>query len=126
MAIVGILVPTLAFPYALNMWFLSPILTASSSSSLNGSIQLKKTIIEGKVEQFHFVSNVPFLSMNSTVPSPSKKVRTRGRNSESKRRRKKVKVNDEAKVVPPPPRDPIPPRLQVKLLGIQTLLFISL
>ncbi|KAI9397784.1 hypothetical protein POPTR_003G079000v4 [Populus trichocarpa] len=113
MTIVGVLVPTYAFPHTVNMWFLSPPLAVSSYVSLNGSMQLREALTEARVQQFPPVSAASVLSPNTTVPSKNKRAKvSRTRNSVLKRRKKKSKENDESKVVLPPPRSPIPPRMQ--------------
>lgn len=113
MTIVGVLVPTYAFPHTVNMWFLSPPLAVSSYVSLNGSMQLREALTEARVQQFPPVSAASVLSPNTTVPSINKRAKvSRTRNSVLKRRKKKSKENDESKVVLPPPRSPIPPRMQ--------------
>ncbi|EEF31735.1 catalytic, putative [Ricinus communis] len=114
MTVIGILVPTFVLP-PLNMWYFPSHLAIPSHVSLNASMQLKKTVTEARLEQYHIVPTAPILSVNSKrVASKEAKVKvSRKKNSVARRRRKKNKVNDDAKVVPPvPPRVPVPHQLQ--------------
>jgi hypothetical protein len=84
-------------------------------------MQLREALTEARVQQFPPVSAASVLSPNTTVPSKNKRAKvSRTRNSVLKRRKKKSKENDESKVVLPPPRSPIPPRMQVQPLSIVT------
>uniref|UniRef100_A0A2P2J861 Exostosin GT47 domain-containing protein n=3 Tax=Rhizophora mucronata TaxID=61149 RepID=A0A2P2J861_RHIMU len=113
LTMVGILVPTLAVPYSLKLWQLSPPLTVSEYTALNGSMLLRKSVSEAKVEELHPVLAPPILSLNLMV-SHKEEVPTRSqkRDSVSRQRRRQKRVNDEANMVLPPPRNPVSPSLQ--------------
>lgn len=117
------------FPYPVNIWFLLPSVTVSSYESLNGTIQLSKTLAEARFEQLQHVQAAPFISLNSSreliqsVPVEPKSVTVPlERKSVSRRKKKNIKLPDKPTVPPPPPPPPprktVPTRLQRKIWSL--------
>ncbi|KAJ8775154.1 hypothetical protein K2173_020158 [Erythroxylum novogranatense] len=64
LTLVGILVPSFAFPNQLTTWFHSSHPPAYSSKSPNGSMHLEQSFPEAKVEEFSQASTIPDIPRN--------------------------------------------------------------
>lgn len=89
--------------FVLPMWLLLQPVTVSSHNSLNGSMQLSKSLNVARTEQFQHITAAPIRNSSVEVTQMERK------------RRKEEKLEFIATPPPPPPATP-PSHLQVKIL----------
>ncbi|GAV72820.1 Exostosin domain-containing protein [Cephalotus follicularis] len=116
MTIGGAVLQSFTLPYPLNMWTLSPPVIPSYRI-MNGTMKLRETITEARVEEFQPLLNAPVVSLNSSIElnqSVSVEIQrvTTSPSTTSRRRKKKTKTNDDPKVTLPSPHRIEPSRLQ--------------
>ncbi|XVF52588.1 hypothetical protein PTKIN_Ptkin05aG0030500 [Pterospermum kingtungense] len=104
MSLAGLVIPTFLLTYYWNTSSLPSLINYDSShQSSNGSTRLNKNLTDAAgLKKLQFVPTTPFVSLNLSMEA----------NERPRVRRRRSKADDGPKLVPPPPRKTVPPRLQ--------------